>query len=139
MTLSAAIHARLAGDVAMAAMLSTYQGEPAVIVGDEGTIPEGVVAPFVVVHGSDQDLPNDTKDRDGREILRPVRCYDDATGSTLLVEAIAERVRELLHRQPEGLLPGAYIAECEGPTVAPTDTSFYGRQVLLRLTNLAPT
>jgi len=137
-TLSAEIQARLAGDATFAAMLASYRGEPAVVVGDEGTIPEDIKPPFVVIHGSDQDFASDTKDRDGREVLRPIRVYTDATGSTLEVEAIAERARALLHRQPDGLAPGAYVAECEGPTVAPTDKSFYGRQLLLRLTSLAP-
>lgn len=139
MTLSTALWARLAGDLTLAGMLATYQGDPAVIVGDEGALPGDLDPPFVVIHGSDQDFAADTKQDDGREVLRPIRCYTTGGGSTLEVEAIAERVRELLHRQPDGLLPGAYVAECEGPTVAPTDPQFYGRQVLLRLTTLVVT
>lgn len=135
-SLSTTIHARLAGDATLTALLSTYRSAPAVIVADEDTVPADVAPPFVIIAGPAFDEPNDTKTDDGREQEVIIRAYTEATGSTLAVAAIAERIRTLLHREPTGLATGAYIAYCSGPVVAPTDDSFYGREISCRVTSL---
>lgn len=136
MSLSTATYTRLAADVTLTAMLATYRGNAAVIVGDEDTLPEDIATPFVAIEGPSYDEPDDTKEDDGREIEIVIRAFADATGSTLVIDGIAERIRTLLHRAPTGLLPGAYIARCSGPRVAPTDPSLYGREILVRVTTL---
>lgn len=133
MSLSTAVYDRLVADATLTAMLDTYRGNPAVIVSDAGDVPENVRAPFVIIAGPSSDVPNDSKQCDGREIIVAVRCYTKATGSTLAVANIAEQIRTLLHRQPVGLLDYAYVAECRGPFVAPTDRHFYGRQIDARV------
>ncbi|MDZ7732199.1 MAG: DUF3168 domain-containing protein [Acidimicrobiia bacterium] len=137
MSLSTSIWSRLADDATLTADLGTYGGEPAVIVADEDTVPEDYPLPFVVVAGPDYDEPNDTKAEDGREQEILIRAYTDATGDTSTVETIAERIRALLHRQPVGLVDGAYIVRCSGPVVTPTDASLYGREIAVRVTSLS--
>lgn len=136
MSLATAIYQRITADATLTGLLATYRGAPAVVVGDLDTLPEDIRPPFVVVDAAEFNEPFDTKQDDGREVSQPVRCYADATGSTLLVEQIAERIRFLLHRKPTGLLPGAWRVECSGPVIAPTDTSFYGREITARVTSL---
>ena len=63
---------------------------------------------------------------------RDVRCYADADGSAITVEAIAERVRALLHRQTISVTGfGMMVAECSGPIVA-DEPDAYGRVVTVR-------
>lgn len=136
MSLPTALYQRLAADATLTGLLAQYRSLPAIVVGDLDTLPEDIVPPFVIIDAAEFNEPNDTKQDDGREVAQPIRCYTDATGSTLLVEQIAERIRFLLHRKPAGLLPGAWRAECSGPVIAPTDTSFYGREITARVTSL---
>lgn len=139
MSLSIAVWERLAGDPTFAAMNAAYLGGRAVLVADDNTFPAEVPTPFTVVAGPEQDEPFDTKDFDGREQLVIVRFYTDRTGSTAAVDAMAERGRWLLHRKPQGLAPGAFIAACSGPVVTPTDPSMYGRELAVRVTSLTTT
>lgn len=136
MSLQTAIYDRLVADATLASLLATYGGDPAVVIGDEDTLPEDLDPPFVQIAGPGYDEPNDTKTDDGREIEIVLRAYADATGSTLIADQIAERCRTLLHRQPSGLADGAYISRCSGPLVAPTDASLYGREITVRVTTL---
>lgn len=136
MSLSTTIHARLAADPTLVALLSTYRGQPAVVVGDEDTLPEDIICPFVIIAGPTYVEPDDAKNADGRETEITIRVYTDATGSTVAVEAIAERVRALLHRLPHGLADGAWMARVSGPVVAPTDSTLYGRELVVRVSTL---
>lgn len=133
MGLATAAWSRMAGDPVLSADLSSYHDEPAVIVTDDGSLPEDVSTPFVAVLGVIVDEPNDCKSGEGRDQSLMIRVFDEADGSTLQVEAIAERVRSLFHRQPLGLASGAYLVECSGPFVTPTDSSLYGRQIEVRV------
>lgn len=139
MSLATAVWSRLAVDPVLAAKLATYRGGPAVVVADEDTVPEDMGLPFVAITGVAFDEPNDAKVEGGREQELVIRIYTASTGSTLLVDELAERVRSLLHRLPSGLADGAYIARCSGPVVAPTDASLYGREVTVRVTSLITT
>lgn len=114
-------------------MLAVYRDAPAVIVADEDTVWGDLDTPFVVIMGSLSDEPDDHKVEDGRDVLISVRVIDTADGSTLRVQQIAERVRLLLHRRPDGLLPGAWLASVSGPSVAATDPSLLGRQLDVRV------
>ena len=127
MSLTVAIQSRLAGDALLAADLSTYRGVPAVFTQDP--VPEDAELPYVVTCGEVGQSAFDTKTSRGRDAVRDVRCYANATGSVVLIERIAERVRELLHRHQ---LAGAIYTTASGPTVLPTDSTVYGRLVSLR-------
>ena len=132
MAITAAIHSRLANDATLAALLASYDSAPAVFTTDP--VPGDAVLPYVVSVGEVVNRPFDTKTTRGNEIWRDVRCYDAADGSAVTVEAMADRVRALFHRQ-SFLLPGfAWIlAECSGPIVA-DEQDAYGRIVTVKLT-----
>jgi len=129
--LTGAIYDVLANDAILPGMLATYGGQPAVFTTDPA--PGDAVLPYVVTAGEVSQAPFDTKTTLGREIRRDVRCYSAADGSVVEVEAIAERVRYLLHRQPL-TVPGFVwiLAECMGPIVA-DELEAYGRIITVRM------
>lgn len=122
----------LVGDATLAGLLSTYGGLPAVFTTDP--VPGDATLPYIVTAGEVSQAPFDTKLSRGRRIMRDVRCFAAASGSAETVEAIAERVRELLHRQPL-VIPGFVwlIGECSGPIVA-DEPDAYGRVVTVTIT-----
>jgi hypothetical protein len=88
--------------------------------------------PLVVTAGEVTQTPWDTKSTRGRQIYRDVRCYTDADGSAVLVEAMAERVRALLHRYELSIAGyNVIVAEVSGPTVA-DEQNAYGRILSVR-------
>jgi hypothetical protein len=87
-----------------------------------------------VTAGAVAQTPYDTKNSDqrGRTLMRDVRCYAEANGTAATVEAIAERVRTLLHRQAITVEDWAIcVAECMGP-IAADEPDAYGRVVTIR-------
>lgn len=132
MNVTPAIYALLADDATLASLLATYAGLPAVFTTDPA--PGNAELPYIVTAGAVSDVPFDTKDKVGRQIMRDVRCYAAATGSTAVVEAMAERVRELLHRQQvavDGI--GWLMSNCTGPLAADS-LKAYGRIVTVTMT-----
>lgn len=128
--LTAAIDARLRGDATLVAMLADFNGRAAVFTTDP--VPGTASMPYIVTAGEVTDSAYDTKTTLGRELRRDVRCYAPIAGSVVTIEAIAERVRELLHRQPlsvDGY--DVWMAECSGPIVA-DEPDAYGRIVTVR-------
>lgn len=127
-----AIYNVLANDTELAGMLAEYKGLPAIFTFDPA--PEDANFPYIVTAGSPVQTPYDTKLSQGRQIWRDIRCYDAASGSVANVEAIAERVRALLHGQKIVTTDFATVwASCDGPTVA-DDGSSYGRIITLKIT-----
>jgi hypothetical protein len=132
MNLTETFHDRMAGDPALAAMLATYEGAPAVFTADP--VPGDALLPYIVSAGEVVDTPFDTKTTRGRTVWRDVRCYDNASGSAAVVELMAERVRALFHRQALSISDFAWIwGECSGPIVA-DELDAYGRIVTVRIT-----
>ena len=126
-----AIYDVLVGDATLVALLGTYGGEPAVFTTDPA--PGDAVLPYLVTAGDVVDAPADTKTTRGLEVMRDVRCYAAASGSAVTVEAIAERVRTLLHRQSMEIDGFVWVlAECSGPIVA-DEPDAYGRIVTVRM------
>jgi hypothetical protein len=128
-----ALYDRLSNDSELAGLLSTYGGEPAIFSVDPA--PADAELPFVVSAGAFAQIPFDTKTGEGRQLWRDVRCYDEEKGSTLAIDAIAERIRTLLHRYA---LPvtgwGTLLADVTGPAMAADDNErVVGRIVTLRL------
>lgn len=129
MNLTAALYDLLTGDATLAAMLATYNGSPAIFTTDPA--PGDAEKPYIVSAGHVVDLPFDTKTSLGREVQRDVRCYAEADGSAVVVEAIAERVRALLHRQALSVSGFRWIlSSVTGPAVA-DERDVYGRIVTL--------
>lgn len=130
--LTAAIHARLANDATLAGLLASYRGEPAVFTTDPA--PGDATLPYIVTAGEVAQSPFDTKTTRGRQVSRDVRCYALADGSAVVIEAIVERVRALLHRRILAVLGFSWImAECSGPIVA-DEQDAYGRILTVKLT-----
>ena len=127
-----AIYDVLAGDATLVALLSTYGGEPAIFTTDPA--PGDAELPYIVSAGEVAQTPWDTKTTRGRVAVRDVRCYTEASGSAVVVEAIAERARVLLHRQTLAISDFVcVVADCSGP-VAADGQDAYGRIVSVRLT-----
>lgn len=94
--LQRALRDQLAHDAVLTALLGKYAGEPGIF---DGIAPETAELPYVVCSASISDIPFDTKNREGRDVLRQVNVWALKTGSTLEVDTIAERVRFLLHKR----------------------------------------
>jgi len=113
-------------------MLTTYNGQPAIFTTDP--VPGDAKLPYIVTAGHVADTPWDTATGVGREILRDIRCYVDATGSMAQIENIAERVRQLFNWQRiqvEGY--ETVIATCTGPIIGETDGESFGLIITVRL------
>ena len=130
--LTEAIYDVLAGDPVLTGLLAVYNGEPAIFTTDPA--PGDAVLPYIVTAGEVAQAPFDTKTTRGRTVVRDVRCYTDATGSAAAVEAIAERVRALLHRQTLAITDFDWVmAFCSGPMAADAQDA-YGRIVTVTVT-----
>ncbi len=129
--LTASIYNRLAGDVTLTALLSTYNGEPAIFTIDPA--PGDAALPYIVTAGEASQAPWDTKLTRGRSLVRDVRFYADADGSVILIESMVERGRALLHRQPLTIAGFTWvISDVSGPIVA-DEPGVYGRILSLSL------
>jgi hypothetical protein len=128
--LTAAIYDRLSADATLTAMLATYNGEPAIFTTDPA--PGNAEMPLIVSAGEVAQPAWDTKTSRGRQPMRDIRCYAPVSGSAVAVEAIAERVRTLLHRY-ELVISGYHcvVADVTGPTQA-DEQDAYGRIVSVR-------
>lgn len=131
MNLTKALYDLLSNDPTLTALLATYNSEPAIFTTDP--VPEDAVLPYIVCAGHIADTPNESKTSIGREVLRDIRCYDAKTGSSLLVEQIVERARELVHRQPLTIENYSWIlSECTGQVIV-DEPDAYGRITTLRV------
>lgn len=131
MNLTQAIYDKLAADGPLTALLATYSGAPAIFTTDPA--PGDAELPYIVSAGAVSQAPWDTKTTRGRDLIRDVRCYAAADGSAAAVEAIAERVRALLHRQPLTISGYTWIlSDVNGPIVA-DERDAYGRIISLSL------
>jgi len=125
-----ALYDRLSGDATLQGLLSSYQGGAAVF--SSHPIPDTAALPYVTISGL-AESPFDTKNSRGRDVSYDIGCYDEDTGSTVLVEAIKERVRALLHRYELPITSfTTVIAEVSGTLQADEDGVF-GRIVTIRL------
>jgi hypothetical protein len=121
------LYDRLSGDATLVGLLGAYGGQPAIFTTDPA--PGDAVLPYIVTAGEVAQSPADTKNSRGRQLMRDVRCYAADSGSAETIEAIAERVRFLLHRYE--LVISSWqtvIADCTGPVVA-DEKDAYGRIV----------
>lgn len=118
----------LTGDATLVAMLATYKTKPAVFTTDPP--PSDAVLPYIITAGELTTVPFDTKDQQGEEYWRDVRCYTARTGSEKRVDEIASRVKDLLHRQPL-VVDGAVVmvSEVTGPRRGPEEDDAYSRIV----------
>jgi hypothetical protein len=125
--LTQAIYDKLSGDATLTALLAEYKGNPAIFTTDPA--PGDATLPYIVTAGEVTQIPFDTKTSLGREAIRDIRIYDEANGSAVVIEAIAERVRALLHRQALTISGyGWILSDCAGP-IAADELDAYGRVI----------
>ena len=126
-----AVHDRLAGNSQLAALLSSYNGSPAIFTAVP--IPENAQLPWIVTEGVVSDEPWDTKTTTGREIVRDIRCYAIEDGSSAAIELIAERVRELFHLYRFTITGyGCFDCRASGPLTAPDEDGVIGLIITIR-------
>ncbi|MGA9723308.1 MAG: DUF3168 domain-containing protein [Candidatus Binatus sp.] len=134
--LTTSIFNALSADSTLAGLLSTYEGQPAIISADP--VPNDVQRPYVVIDGAMHDEPWDGKVEEvhGREIHLDLRMYTDASGSSQVIDSIAERVRALLHLIPLNVTGyTTIIARCiAGPLKVPTAPQIMGRMLTFQWT-----
>jgi hypothetical protein len=127
-----AIYDQLTADATLTALLATYDGLPAIFTTDPA--PGDATLPYIVTAGDVANIPFDTKNCLGETVTRDVRCYANAGGSAVEVEAIARRVRALLHRQPLTISGYNWImSDCTGP-VQVDERFVYGRIITVSVT-----
>lgn len=127
------VYSALVSDAALSAMLADYRGAPAIFTTDPA--PSDATLPYIVTAGAVTDTPADTKTSRGREVVRDIRCYTEATGSADLVEEIAERVRAILHRRAITVTGfRVYISQIVGPFAGPAEDTAYGRILTAQIT-----
>lgn len=130
--LTAAIYDKLAADATLAALLAEYEGSPAIFTTDPA--PGDAALPYIVTAGEVSQVPFDTKTTRGRDLVRDVRCYAEVDGSAVVIEAIAERVRALLHRQTLVINNFRWILSNVTGPIAADEPDAYGRVISVSLT-----
>lgn len=137
MNSTATIFARLTGDATLVALLDTHNGSPAIF---NDRAPDAYIVgpkPGLVIAAPTEDRPVETFTERSRQITRDVRGYAPDTGSTLALDTVMERVRDLFHNLPASLTVSGgtvQIARASGPAASPTtDPALIGRRVTLRL------
>lgn len=129
--LTSAIYDRLAGDSILTGYLSTYKGNPAIFTIDPA--PGDAELPYIITAGEVSQSPWDTKTTRGRDLIRDVRCYTKEDGSAVLIEAIAERVRVLLHRQSLSIDGFTWVISAVSGPIQADEQDTYGRVLSLSL------
>ena len=128
-----AIYDRMKDDQILAGKLASYKSAAAIFTAEP--VPFDAARPYIIAAGAVTDVSFDTKTEEGREVMRDIRVYCDASGTAEVVEAIALRLRDLFHRYRlpvEGF--STLIASVTGPIAIPTDEHIQGRAVSLTLT-----
>jgi hypothetical protein len=132
--LAAAIFDVMKADQTLADQLGRYNEAPCIFTSD--IAPELAPRPYILTGGNVSDEPVDTKNSLARRVHRDIRIYDDSNqgGSTVRIDAIAERVRALFHRVNIPVTGFATIyCTAHGPIAAPTDETLYGRVITIEL------
>lgn len=127
------IYNRMANDSTLTSLLSTYNGAPAIFT--VATIPTDANFPLITANEDFTNVPFDTKDTGGREVTRYVRVFTEATGSRVLLDTIAERVRFLFHKKHHEVAFDGYqpiIINVVGPEFLATDERIYGVEFEIR-------
>ena len=134
---SASFYTVLSGDGTLTAALGTYTpstgaARPAIFTYEP--IPKNVEGPYVISVGEIADNPDlETKDSEGRRMVRDIRVYAPAKGSSAAIETIAERIRTLFHRVSLSVSGFKTIyVNVSGPVTA-DEEEVYGRVLSVEL------
>jgi hypothetical protein len=132
-----AIYTRMIADATLIGLLGSYGGAPSVHT--QRPLPPGfdiaAHGPYILSVGEVTAVPgpNDVKNARGRELIRDIHCFADLAVDSAVVEAIAERVRFLFHRQTSVAVSGyaIVVAEASGPITLDEEDA-HGRVVSVR-------
>ncbi len=134
---SSGFYTILSGDTTLTNLLGTFtpttgSARPAIFTYEP--IPKNVEGPYVITVGEISDEPAlDTKDSTGRRIVRDIRAYVPAKGSTAAIETIADRIRVLFHRVSVSMSGFTTIyVNVSGPIVL-DELDVYGRVLSVEL------
>ncbi|WP_427023038.1 tail completion protein gp17 [Aureimonas ureilytica] len=130
--LADAIYARLAGDALLTASLGTWEGNPSIFT--FRPVPDGAEYPIALAAEVVSDVNADAVTARGRQIVRDIAIYGKAESQFDAVEAAAERVRALFHRQPlevDGFR--VIVVTASGPMSGPAEPDEIGRIVTLTI------
>jgi hypothetical protein len=123
-----ALYQYLASNATVAAMVSTYDGRPAVFFGD--SVPEGADLPFIWVQPALADSAADSKTTRARVRRYVLGIYAAADGRAAWVDDASERLRGELHRASIISGEGAFVvtaADIVG--AAPSSEQIVGRLI----------
>ncbi len=126
-----AIYSLLAADSTLTALLSRFAGLPAIFSDPE--IPRDASLPWLTLTLV-TDVPDDTKTFEVRELIYDIGCWTRTQDGLKILDAIAERVRVLLHNT-ELTIEGweNYLTLAEGVIMGESDAEITGRIVSVRL------
>lgn len=133
-------------DTTLCNMLAYYpphtgSTKPAIFTADPP--PDNADMPYIIITGHIMDNALDTKSSTGRDFIRDIRCYTDATKltstyevrstSTYKVEEIAERVRSILHNKTIAVEGYSQIGKLQcSARQGPIEPDAYGQIVEVR-------
>lgn len=137
-SVKAAIIAALKADAVLRALTAPHvSGSGSAGVYGAIPVPPTATLPYVAVPGTISDVPVDTFDAEYRSLIIDIHVYADRPdvggGSTEVADAITERVRAILHRNPipvPGANPLVFAVEGIRPS---DDIEAFGRILSLRL------
>ena len=131
MDVIAFLHGRLAEDLPLAALLASYRGGPAVF---SEKVPPDASPPWVLIEGVVRDSSEDCRGLRLRRQEVRLRCLDRGSEGGGRLQAIAARVRALLHGEGMAAASGALLAQsCSGPLLDPGEAGFQQRRLELSL------
>ena len=128
MSITQVVYERLVSDAALASMLASFEGRPAVFTYEP--VPGDAPLPYIVAAGDVLGrvrVPESTKLTFGARVTRDIRVFVEASGSMAQLEAIAERVWELFEKA-ELFVPGwTQVVRCRAdrPIIGPRDERVY--------------
>ena len=123
---------KLNDDSNLTGRLNSYWGNPAIFTGDR--IPKNAELPYITISGNITGDADDTKTTEGRDIVRDIACWDTESGSSVIVEGIAERVHDLLHRATLTITGHTnWLTEASPPISTPPEEGVIGRIITIRI------
>lgn len=133
----------LIADDTLVDLLAEYtppdDGEPEPAIFSTDPVPEDASLPFIVLSGVVADEENDLKGFiGGRDVSFDIRCYTERSGSVVLVDQIAERIREVLHRASVPVAGLEHVDTRVSGPLAIDEPESYGRVLTARLLYFAP-
>lgn len=120
----------LVQDTTLTAQLGSYQNAPCVF---NNLLPEDAPRPYVWISAYLRNRRWGSKLERGREVSLEVWCAADNDGSTVVIDAIADRLLQIFEHQEISLgsIGTLVTTEVLGPVGLETDEVMLGRKVIV--------